>query len=150
MTLNNAHNFFEDLVSETSKKSEIKIYKKFLQIIDGLRIRDFSNEQILSIEVELDILNLKSNPVNRKRHFNKALNAFEGYLKDTYSLTRKGYYGYLGIALGSSFGMLFGLIVLSRWERSMGITMGTSLGMLIGMVIGRGLDTKALKENRTL
>ena len=36
MTLKNATNFFESLVSETSKKSEIKVYQEFIQIITGL------------------------------------------------------------------------------------------------------------------
>ncbi len=65
-----------------------------------MKIREFSKDEIQSIETELGNLSLKSNPENRKKYFKKALTKFEKYLKDTFSLTSKGYYAELGIALG--------------------------------------------------
>jgi len=81
MTLQEAYNFFESLKTETTKKYEIKVYEKFLHIISELKIREFSKDEIQSIETELDSLNLKSNPENRKKYFKKALAKFEKYLK---------------------------------------------------------------------
>ena len=81
MTLKNATNFFESLVSETSKKPEIKVYQEFIQIITGLEKKDLSESEILAIETELNSLNLKSNPENRKKYFKKVLSKFEKYLK---------------------------------------------------------------------
>ena len=150
MKLKNAIHFFESALSQTSQKSEIKVYGDFLQILNGLNSRDFTESDMLSIEIELDILQLESDPRNRKRFFKKALNAFETYLNDTYSLIAKGYYSGLGMALGSSFGMLFGLIVLSSFERSMGIVIGSVGGIIIGTLIGRSMDAKALAEGRAL
>ena len=139
MTLKNALSYFESFLSETSKKSETKVYREFIHIITGLERRDLSETDIESIEKELDALNLDSN----LKISPKALRRFKKYLKDTFSLTPKGYYTNLGIALGSSFGLLVGVIALSHFERSMGISAGISFGMLIGLMIGRTKDSQA-------
>lgn len=150
MTLQEAYNFFESLKTETTKKSEIKIHEKFLHILTELKIRTFSKDEMESIEAELDNLNLKSNPENRKKFFKKALSKFEKFLKDTFSLTSKDYFTRLGLGLGPSFGILFGVVVLSGFERSLGITIGVIIGMLIGLTIGRSMDAKARSEGRVL
>jgi hypothetical protein len=143
MTLKNAINFFESLVSETSKKSEIKVYQEFIQIITGLEKKNLSESEIQSIEKELDSLDLESNPGNRKKYFKKTLSKFETYLKDTFSLTSKGYYTNLYSGLGLSFGLLFGVAILSNLERSLGISLGLIGGMLVGSIIGRNMDSQA-------
>jgi hypothetical protein len=150
MTLQAAYNFIESLKTETTKKSEIKVYEKFLHILSKLKIREFSNDEIQAIETELDRLNLKSNPENRKKYFQKALSTFEKYLKETFSLTTKRYYTELGIVLGASFGILFGVVFLSSWERSMGISMGLIIGSGIGGAIGGSMDTKAMSADRVI
>lgn len=143
MTLKNALNYFENLKAGTIKKSEIKVYDKFIYILSELRKRELSKEEIQSIESELESYHLESNPGNRKKYFKKALSKFEKYLKDTFSLTSKGYYTSMGIALGSSFGILFGVIFLSGFERSLGISLGISIGLLVGIFVGRYMDTQA-------
>lgn len=150
MTLQQAYNFFESLKNESTKKSEIKIYKKFLYILTELENREFSEDEIQSIKAELDSLNLESNHENRKRYLKKALSKFEKYLKDTFSLTSKGYYSNRAIVLGTSFGILFGIVILPNLERSLGISMGLIIGMLIGLTIGRSMDAKALSEGKVL
>lgn len=150
MTLQEAYNFFESLKIETTKKSEIKVYEKFLHILTELKSREYSKDEIQSLEAELDNLNLESNPKNRKNYFKKALIQFEKYLKETFSLTSKGYYTSIGIALGTTFGIIFGIVFLSSFERSMGITLGLSIGMFIGLIIGRSMDAKAISEGRVI
>jgi hypothetical protein len=150
MTLQEAHNFFESLKTETTEKSEIRIYEKFMHILSELRTRELSNDKIQSIEIELDSLYLKSNPENKVKYFKKALSKFEGFLKDSFSLISNGYYTKLGIGLGTSFGILFGVVLLSSFERSLGISFGLIIGMLIGLIIGRTMDTNAISENRVL
>lgn len=150
MTLQDAANFFERKTTETTKKTEIKIYKTFLHILTELKKRELSKDEIQSIETELDSLNLKSNPGNRKRYFRKALSKFEQYLNETFSLISKDYYTKLGAALGTTFGILFAVVFLSSWERSMGTSMGWLFGMLIGITIGRYMDAKALREGKVL
>lgn len=143
MTLQEAYNFFESLKIETTKTSETKVYEKFLHVLSALKTRAFSKDEIQSIETEIDSLNLKSNPDNRKKYFKKALRKFETYLKDTFSLTSKWYYTHLGIAFGPAIGVLFGVVVLSVFDRSLGIAYGTAIGLLIGLIIGQYMDTQA-------
>ncbi len=150
MTVQEAYNFFASLKTETTKKHEIKVYEKFFHILSELKNRAFSKEEIESIETELDRLNLKSNPENRKKYFKKALGKFEKYLKETFSLTTKAYYQKLYGGLGLLFGLLFGVVFLSSLERSLGISLGLIGGMVVGSLIGRNMDSKAVLEGRVL
>ena len=143
MTLQAAYNFFESLKTETTKKYEIKVYEKFLYILSELKSKEFSTAEIQSIETELDTLNLKSNPENRKKYFKKALTKFEKYLKDTFSLTSKGHYTNLGVAYGSLLGSLVGVLISQRSEGTIAISYGISFGMLIGLLVGRYMDSQA-------
>jgi tetrahydromethanopterin S-methyltransferase subunit G len=113
-----------------------------------LQTRELSEEEIQSIEAELDRLKINSNPENRKQYFKKALSNFEKYLKDTFSITFKGYYTNRGMGLGMTFGILFGIVFLSGFDRSLGIALGLSVGMLVGLAIGRLLDANAKREKK--
>jgi hypothetical protein len=150
MTLQESYNLFESLKTDTINKSEIKIYEKFQHLLSQLKTRNFSKEEVNILETELDSFNLNSNPENRKKFFKSALNKFETFLKDTFSLTSKGYYTKLYGGLGLSFGLLFGIVFLSSWERSLSISLGLIIGMVIGAIIGQSKDTKAKSESRTL
>ena len=148
MTLKKALDSFQRLISETSNKSEIKVYQKFIRILSSLEERDLSEFELKAIETELTKLDLVSNTAHNKLFYKKALAQFEKYLMNTFSLVTKGYYTQNGIALGMTFGLLVGLVFLSSLERSMGIALGMSLGMFIGLIIGRNLDTQALSAGR--
>jgi len=143
MTLKNAINHFNRLVSETTEKSEVKVYQDFIHILTNLEKRNLTESEVQSLETELDALDLTSGTTKKKRHFNKALQQFKKYLKDTLSLITKGYYTKLGIALGSSIGLLFGIVFLSSLERSLGISLGISVGTAIGLIIASNLDSQA-------
>ncbi len=150
MTLKNAINFFEGLEAETSRKSEVKVYQEFIQIIKSLEKKDLSEDEILSIEMHLDSLSLSSNSLSRKKYFKKALSDFQKYLKDTFSLTIKGYYTTFYSGLGIVFGLLFGVAILSNLERSLGISLGLIGGMVIGSVMGRRKDAHAKTSGKML
>ncbi|MEX1384108.1 hypothetical protein [Lutibacter sp.] len=150
MTLQEAYNFIESLKTEATKKYEIKVYEKFLHILSELKIREFSKDEIQSIETELESLDLKSNPENKKKFIKKALTKFEKYLKDTFSLTSKGYYINLYGGLGLSFGLLFGVAILSNLERSLGISLGLIGGMVVGSLIGRQKETQVKAAGKML
>jgi hypothetical protein len=143
MTLQEAYKVFESLKTETTKKQEIKVYEKFLHILSELKTKTFSEDDIHSIEKELDGLNLKSNPTNRKKYFKKVLSKFENYLKDTFTLTTAGYYTKLYAGLGLSFGLLFGVAILSNLESSLGISLGLIGGMVVGSIMGRNKEAEA-------
>jgi len=150
MTLKDAITFFESLITETTKKSESKVYEKFVYNLTELRKREFSTDEIQALEVELDNLNLKSNPDNRKKFFKKALSTFQNYLKDTFSLTSKGHYTNLSVGLGVLFGVVFGVIIGERFEKSLGISFGICIGMFIGAFMGRRKDAQAKEAGNVL
>jgi len=150
MTIQEAYNFFESLKTETTKKSEIKIYEKFLHILTELKIREFSKDEIQSIEAELDRLNLESNLANNKKDLNKRLTAFKEYLKNKHSLITVGYYTGVGVSMGAAFGIVAGIVFGERFEKSLGLAVGISIGMLIGVIIGRSMDAKAKSEGRMI
>lgn len=150
MTIDEAINFFESLTTKTKKKSELKTYEDFKQILERLKNRDFSKEEMDTIESKLEPFRLQSDFKNSRKYIKKTQAEFEKYLRDTFSLISKGYYTNLGIGLGSSYGILFGIVVLSRLERSLGIALGIMVGMLIGLTIGRQKDALAKAEGRVL
>ncbi|RJE73918.1 hypothetical protein [Reichenbachiella sp. MSK19-1] len=146
MTLKKALDYFQTIVSQTSKKSEIKIYNEFIRILTSLEERELLATEIDAIETELKRLNLNATANHNKRYYKKALTQFEKYLKDTFSLTTKGYYTKIGSSLGMTFGLLFGIVFLSSHQLSTGVALGISLGMFVGLLIGRHLDAKAVSS----
>ncbi|WCO03164.1 hypothetical protein [Psychroserpens ponticola] len=143
MTLQEANNFFENLKNNTTKKSEVKVYEKFIYILTALKDRTFTTDEIQSLETELSNLNLKSNPDNRKKFFKKALSKFESYLKETFPLTSKDYYTNMSVSLGILFGVVFGVLIGQRFDKSMGLSVGICIGLFIGAFIGRRKDDQA-------
>tara|TARA_R110002050_G_scaffold195536_1_gene330359 strand:+ start:35 stop:487 length:453 start_codon:yes stop_codon:yes gene_type:complete len=143
MTLQEAHIFFESLKNDTNKKSEIKIYEKFLYILNSLQSRELSKDELTSIESKLDSLHLKSNTGNNKKRFNKILKEFKEYLKEKHSLISAGYYTNIGVSTGASFGVVLGVVIGARFDRSLGLALGIGLGLLIGLFIGHRMDLQA-------
>ena len=146
MKIQEALNFVESLKNETENTSEIKVYENFLDILAKLKGRAFSHLEVQSIETELDSLNSGSNSENRKKHFTKLLKEFKDYLKEKHSLIPAGYYTNMGITTGAGFGVIAGIIIGERFEKSLGI----GIGMLIGLIIWRSMDAKALGESNVL
>ena len=142
MNINEAFDFFKNLITDTDEKSEIRICQKFIAILSDLKNRDLTEKQFQSITEELDTLQLKANSENRKKHLKQKLSLFIKFLKDEFSLISEGYYTALGISLGLAFGTAFGSIF--------GMGIGISFGMIIGLIIGANMDSEAKKQNRVL
>lgn len=145
MTITEATIFFETVLNETEDKREIKIYREFIAILSNLKSRDFSEEDVLSIENEIKNMDLNTNPENKRQFFTKKLNAFKAYLKEKFTLVSEGYYTNIGMALGMCFGVAIGASF-----GALGISMGISLGMIVGLAIGRTKDQEAKNQNRVL
>ena len=150
MTIKEALRDFKNMEAEATKKSEMKIYQRFIQLLSSLEKRDLSDAEVRSIEEALDAFDLKSTTRHTQKHWNKAFRQFQKFLKDTFSLTTKGYYTNLGLGLGVTFGVVFGVTVLSGLERSLGISYGIAIGMVVGLLIGRNLDARAMASGRVI
>ena len=68
MTINKAKDFLNNLVSNSTKKGEIKIYQKFVLVLKGLDNRNLSTDQKDLIEQKLTTLDLKQQTPNRKKY----------------------------------------------------------------------------------
>lgn len=119
-------------------------------MLSELEKRDLSAEDIQSIESELDQFHLDAIAPNNKKHIEKVFRQFGKFLEERFSFISKGHYTKLGIGLGSSFGILLGIVLLSGLERSQGIALGLSAGMLIGMLIGKTMDAQAKAAGKML
>ena len=147
MTIQNAIELLNDSIKKSTKKSEIKIYNKFIGILSNLKKREFSPIQIKLIESELeDYFNIKD-VTNKRKHFKQILNQFINYLSNEFSLVLEGHYTSLGVGLGICFGLAFGSIFFN--EPSKG-SIGMCIGMCVGILVGKYLDGEAEKQNQVL
>ena len=143
MNINEASVFFKKLITETGEKSEIRVYHKFISILSDLEGIELNDEQLQSIEKELDTLTLSDGSKNREKYFKQKLNHFIKYLKKNFSIISEGYYTAIGISLGISFGVAFGAAFNN-------VSNGLIFGMLIGLLIGAVVDSKAKREGKVL
>lgn len=150
MSINEALTFFKSLLSETDNKSEIKVYEGFIGILTSVKNKNLTEDQLQSIEKELDVLALRENPKNRKKHLKQKLTKLQKYLKDEFSFIMEGHHTGMGIALGMTFGMSFGLVFGPMFGMDSGLIYGMMFGMILGLIIGRAKDSEAEKENRVL
>ena len=159
MDINEAKNIFNKLLIESKNKTEIKVYKRFIEIFDNLKNREFTKNQIKSLDEKLEPLKIVSGSKHQLKFYKLQLKELQKYLKDEFSLIPKGYYTSLGIAVGANVGTVLGLLpkfwktifgIESVLERSLGIALGVSIGTFIGMVIGKNKDLSAEKHNRVL
>ena len=147
MTINTAKDFLNSLSNNSTKKSEVKIYQKFVSVLTGLENRDLSTDQKELIEQELTNLDLKQETKNRKKYIRKKLNQFVKYLDTTFSYILKGHYANFGMSMGMVFGLAIGTAI---FRDSGGSTTGMCLGMLIGYSVGQYMDKEAIKNNKVL
>ena len=150
MTIQEAISLLKSLTNQTTKRSEIKIYKEFIHILMSLEKRGLSNDEIESIEEKLKELNLESDTRFRRRYYKKRLHRFKEFMSESLSLVTKNYYENLYLILGMVFGMIFGIIIGEQSDKSMGLSLGICLGMFIGVLMGRSKDAKALSEGRVI
>ena len=154
MKLSEALDFFKNLIEKSNKKSESKIYQGFITILSNLKNRDLTDQQLNSIELELDSLDLSANSENRKKYLRKKYNEFTIYLNTEFSFIVAGHYtsnGMLyGMMLGTGIGIALGTAFGAGTGTAIGLSMGTGIGMVFGMIFGAAKDNEAKKQNRVL
>ncbi|WP_298313393.1 hypothetical protein [uncultured Aquimarina sp.] len=154
MTINEASKFFKNLVTETDKKSELRVYKKFITILSQLENRDLSDQKLLAVEDKLEAFDVDVERENRKKYYSKRLTEFTNYIKKELSLISEGYYlaicMSIGMSVGMSLGMTFGVVFGGSNGLIYGMSLGMTTGMSIGLAIGAAMDAKAKKEGKVL
>jgi len=152
MDINEALNFLNGLIKNANKKSEIKLYENFIEVLTALKDKNLNEEDFRSIEEELEKLSLKNGVDNGKKQLTKKFSQFKSFLKDNFSLVTEGYFTILGIGIGVAFGSTLGSVFGSVFgiEPGMQIIFGPPFGLIIGLLVGAYLDNEAEKQNRVL
>lgn len=147
MTINKAKDYLNTLLNTSTKKSEIRVYQKFVLVLTGLENRNLSNGQINLIEQKLTALELNQQTKNRKRYIGKKLNTFVNYLDTAFSFILKDHFANYGLSIGMVFGVAIGTAI---FRDSGGSTTGMCIGMFAGYIIGLYLDNEAAKNGKVL
>jgi hypothetical protein len=147
MTINKAKDFLNNILNNSTGKSEIKIYQKFIGVLTGLENRKLSTYQKELIEKELTTLDLNQPTKNRKKYIRQKSNEFVKYLKSEFSIVLKGHYANYGLSMGMLFGVAIGTVI---FRDSGGTSTGICIGMFIGYIIGQHMDKEATKQNQVL
>jgi len=150
MTIQEASIFFNNLKTKSNNNYRIKIYKNFLYILNSLQNKDLSKDEIQSIEIKFDILDLESHRESNQRELNKILKEFTDYLREKHSILKKGYYMNIGVSIGSVFGLIAGILIKERMDKSIGVALGIVIGVTIGIIIGKILDAKVKAEGKDI
>ncbi len=158
MNINDTSELLNSLLSQTSKKSEKKIYNCFIRTLSSLKKKDLTENQSQLIQEKLSSLNLKATTENRKKYYKQKHCEFKGFLKNKFSFTSARYYTEIwmlygmifgigvGLALGTAFGTVFGIGV----GTAIGLSTGTGAGMVFGMLFGARKDAEAQRQGRVL
>jgi hypothetical protein len=154
MNINDTSELLNNLLSQTDKKSEKKIYNCFILTLSSLKKRDLTEDQSKLIQEKLSSLNLNTVTKNRKSYYKQKLSEFKAFLKNEFSLTTQKHYTELGMIYGMIFGSGIGLSIGSAINPTVGISIGlstgTGVGMVLGMVYGARKDAEAKKQGRVL
>ena len=150
MNSQEAYTTIEDLFAQSEEKSAQKFYEQLLGVLNDLRGRDLSLEQLQSIEEAIDQLPMQG---GSSKELKRSSQQFVKFVSKTLSLIPEGHYIALGLASGVALGAAFGPVL----QRTAGMGLGTSgtglgvgIGLIVGMIIGSYLDVEAAKKNRVL
>jgi hypothetical protein len=128
------------------------IYSKFNELIDELNSKEFPDNTINSINLDIEELNSASpNMKGMRGHLLKKQTKILRLIEKEHKIVPKNYYRNLSMALGmATFGVPFGVAygIISGNMAMFGI--GLPIGMAIGIAIGSSKDKKAFNEERQL
>ncbi|WP_415373847.1 hypothetical protein [Patiriisocius sp. Uisw_017] len=152
MDIDQTSNFLNDLLSQTEKKREKKVYSCFIKTVSSLKKRALSGIQLQLINEKLTSFNLKASTENRKTYVRQKHVEFRTFLKNEFSLTPKNHYTEQGVIygmiFGTSLGLSIGIAIDPKFGTSIGLSIGTGVGMTLGMLYGARKDAVAKRKDK--
>lgn len=135
----------------SEKRSAENLRKKFIDLLQGLKIRELAPEHLLLLERELDtvFINLKDSEDISTPKLAKSYHRLLRFVENEFSLIPDGYYG--GVCM--LWGVLIGACLLSfsiYYSDSFYKFLLPLGGMSVGLLVGCFLDEKAERDGRTL
>lgn len=154
MSISKAIAVFNELLSSTKNKREIKIYESFLKILENLKNKGLSERDSPLLLSELDSLQLEASTGHSQKYYKQKLTEFKAFLKEELDFTTEKHYTEIGMAYGLMFGTFIGVVygmgMDSNLGSSVGLSMGTSMGMFFGILYGARKDAEAKKLGRVV
>jgi F0F1-type ATP synthase assembly protein I len=154
MNISDTLKVLNTLLSKADKRSEEKIYKRFIQILSSLEKKNLTAQQLQKVEDKLSSLKLEAKTDNKKKYYTQKLSEFITFLKNEFSFTTEKYYTETGMIYDMIFGMSIGLSIGVVFDpalgTSIGLSMGTGIGMALGVVYGSRKDTEAKKQGKVI
>ena len=138
--------FLKKQLSKTHEKSEIKTFKKFIEILNNLKEQNLSPEQTERIESFIKYLELEKIPSFSNDLFKEKLGKFKKYLKNKLRFVPNNYYTTWAVSFGLSFSV--GFSVQSNIDYSIKIGVISVALLIIG--IGFFIDMRMKRQERSL
>lgn len=136
--------FLKKQLSKTNKKSEIKTFEKFIDILNKLKEKKLSQKQIEGIESYIKYLELEKIPSFSNEMFQQKLIQFKKYLKNKMRFVPNNYY----TIWASSFAISFAVGFSVQNKIDLNIKIGVISAALLLIVIGIILDARIKKQER--
>ena len=137
--------FLKKQLSKTNEKSEIKTFEKFIELLQRLKEKDLSSEQMEGIESYIKYLELEKIPSFSNEMFKQKLTKFKKYLKNKLRFVPNNYYTTWAASFGISFAV--GFAVQTSIDNS--IKIGVISVALVIIVIGMIMDLRIKRQERS-
>lgn len=142
--------FLKKQLSKTIKKSEIRTFKHFINILERLKEKELSSEQLEGIESYLRYLELEKIPSFSNEIYKKKLIKFRKYLKNKLRFVPSNFYTFWTANFGISFTVSFFTVgFMSQNKIDYMIKFGVILALILAMTLAIIMDLKMKKQNRS-
>lgn len=137
--------FLKKRLSKTSIKSEVKTLKQFIKILNNLKEKQLTEEQLNGIEDYIRYLELEKIPSFSNEIFEQKLAKLTKHLKTNLKFVPFNYYTKLGFSFAIPFSIGFGL--------AGGISIANKIIVILAILsligVGRIVDLKMKKQKRS-
>lgn len=137
--------FLKKQLSNTNEKSEIKTFEKFIELLQRLKEKDLSSEQIEGIESYIQYLELEKIPSFSNEMFKQKLAKFKKYLKNKLHFVPNNYYTTWAVSFGLSFAVGFTVQRNIDYSIKIGVISVAFLIIIIGII----MDMRMKREDRS-
>lgn len=134
-----------------AKNNSVRIKQKFSNILQEVKYKDLSREEVSIVEKELDkiFLNLDLEGENVHDELRTRLQLLLNYLRINFSLVPEGYCTTYGLKIGLSTGLIVMLGLLIYTDSTLKFYAPLA-GLLLGFLIGSVCDRRRKNRGKSL
>lgn len=138
--------FLKKKLSQTTNRSEIRTFEKFIAVLENLKDKNLTDEQLEGVNSYIEYLELEKIPSFSNEVFKQKLRKFKAFLNTKLRFVPTNHYVSFAIMFAVPFAVSF--IVQSKIDMNLKIGVVSSAILLIG--IACMLDLRIKKQNRSL